>query len=65
MEFSIDELSKIRCYLGTALDEAESCIADLSADAYADPSQLKDLEYVKRQANEIQAFISRIDRAIA
>lgn len=62
MEFSVEELSRIRVYLGTALDEVESCITDLSADTYTDP---KDLEGVRHQAKEIQAFLSRIDRAIA
>lgn len=63
MKFTLTEWAAIKCYLGTALEEATECAAGLEEEIKKDPSCLKDLLSVKAQVAQLENFIQRIETA--
>lgn len=63
MKFTLSEWAAIKCYLGTALDDALECVASLEEEVKKDPSCLKDYMACKMQVVELENFIQRIETA--
>lgn len=61
MKFTLSEWAAIKCYLGTALEEAQDCVAGLEEEVKKDPSCVKDLLACKMQVVELESFIQRIE----
>ena len=63
MKFTLSEWAAIKCYLGTALEEALECAASLEEEIKKDSSCFNDLLSVKAQVTQLENFIQRIETA--
>lgn len=63
MKFTLTEWAAIKCYLGTALEEAQDCATSLEDEIQKNPACLKDLLSVKAQVAQLENFIQRIETA--
>ena len=66
MKFTLSEWLSIRCALGTALYEAEECVASLEEELQSDPTPILIKDYIECKSNvtELANFIARIENAM-